>query len=176
MVEAKQTKPAIMDSAFVISSVDPLGSDALALLEQAAVEARRLYADLTEASAPMPTNPPLEPRSIYLIAYDRGRPVGCGAFRPIDAGAAELRRMYVIQAERRRGVAQALLAELELAARRLGYTTLRLETGVRQRPAMMFYETNGFHRIPPFGPYRADPTSVCYEKRLQDLAQGGTHA
>jgi putative acetyltransferase len=151
---------------YIISSVDPLGRDALALLEQAAIEARRLYADLTEASAPMPTNTPLQSRSAYLIAYDRGRPLGCGAFRPLDAGAAELRRMYVIQAERRKGVAQALLAELEIAARRLDYTTLRLETGVRQRPAMMFYEANGFHRILPFAPHEADPTSVCYEKRL----------
>ena len=28
------------------------------------------------------------------------------------------------------------------------------------------YERSGFRRIPPFGPYRDDPVSLCYEKAL----------
>jgi putative acetyltransferase len=31
---------------------------------------------------------------------------------------------------------------------------------------MALYESFGFRRIPPFGEYRDDPTSVCYEKPL----------
>ena len=28
------------------------------------------------------------------------------------------------------------------------------------------YEARGFRKIPPFGPYRDDPVSLCYELRL----------
>jgi len=41
---------------------------------------------------------------------------------------------------------------------------MRLETGNRQLPAMALHESYGFVRIPPFGDYVNDPTSVCYEK------------
>jgi ribosomal protein S18 acetylase RimI-like enzyme len=44
---------------------------------------------------------------------------------------------------------------------------LRLETGIHQHAAIRLYEREGFERIPPFGPYRDDPVSRCYEKRIQ---------
>lgn len=74
--------------------------------------------------------------------------------------------MFVTRSARRRGLAKIILQELELQAREFGYTVLRLETGVRQSPAMALYESCGFRRIPPFGEYINDPTSVCFEKQL----------
>ena len=62
-----------------IEARDPLSEEALFLLHQAALEARRLYADLIDAAAPMPTNQPLRPGDIYLFAFSDGTPVGCGA-------------------------------------------------------------------------------------------------
>jgi hypothetical protein len=47
-----------------------------------------------------------------------------------------------------------------------GYEWLRLETGNRQGPAISLYERYGFSRIEPFGCYVQDPTSVCYELRV----------
>jgi putative acetyltransferase len=43
---------------------------------------------------------------------------------------------------------------------------LRLETGVFQTEAIGLYQSFGFRRIPPFGPYFEDPVSLCMEKRL----------
>lgn len=43
---------------------------------------------------------------------------------------------------------------------------LRLETGIWQHEAIGLYESLGFYRIPPIGPYTDDPLSLCYEKRL----------
>jgi hypothetical protein len=80
-----------------ISSMLPAGSDlhillrglldpeALFLLREAAVEARRLYADLIDPAAPLPTKDPPRPGSIYLIAFSAKNLVGCGALRKIDA-------------------------------------------------------------------------------------------
>ena len=93
-------------------------------------------------------------------------PVGCGALRPYDADIAEVKRMYTVPAWRGRGVAAAVLAELERHARAFGYPTMRLETGDRQPGAIRLYERSGYRHIPPFGPYVAWDDSVCFEKPL----------
>ena len=74
--------------------------------------------------------------------------------------------MYVLQEARRAGIGHAILVRLEQEASKLGYETLLLETGNRQHPAMSLYESYGFTRIPPFGPYVKDPICVCYSKRV----------
>jgi GNAT superfamily N-acetyltransferase len=92
--------------------------------------------------------------------------VGMGAHRPLDANSTELRRMFVRADARRHGVARALLEALQAHALSQGFTRLRLETGFRQLPAMRLYESFGFQRIDPFGPYVGDPSSVCFEKHI----------
>jgi GNAT superfamily N-acetyltransferase len=100
---------------------DPLDPEALFLLREAAIEARRLYADLIDPAAPMPTNDPPQPGSIYLIAFFAENPVGCGALRKIDKITAEVRRMYVLSSARRAGIGRALLSRLEMEADKLGF-------------------------------------------------------
>lgn len=150
-----------------IVAVEPQHPHALSLLREAALEARALYPELFALDAPLASNGPATPGSIYLLAYNpSGQAVACGALRRIDACCAEVRRMFVTAAARRRGLARAVLQALEDAARRLGYSALRLETGYRQEPAMALYRAAGFAAIPPFGPYIGDPVSRCFEKEL----------
>lgn len=149
-----------------IRPVDPQGDDALALLREAAIDARALYPELHRPDAPWPTNPPNPPRGIYLVAYLDGQPTACGALRPLSADCAEVRRIYVLKQARRGGLARAVLQALEAEALALGYKQLRLETGMRQLPAMALYRAQGFVQIPPFGEHVDDPTSVCFEKQL----------
>lgn len=99
--------------------------------------------------------------------YAAGAPVACGALRPLPAHGphtAEVRRMYVLRHLRRSGHARRMLAALEQQALALGHTTLRLETGSRQAPAIALYQACGFVRIPSWGEYIGDPLSVCFEK------------
>jgi len=152
----------------LIDARDPLSEEALFLLHEAALEARRLYSDLFDPGAPMPTNQPLRPGDIYLIAFSHGSPVGCGALRKLDGKTAEVRRMYVLRQARRTGIARGILVRLEEEASRLGYSTLLLETGNRQHAAMSLYESYGFTRIPAFGPYVNDPICVCYSKTVTE--------
>jgi GNAT superfamily N-acetyltransferase len=157
-----------------IRVVDPLCADALALLRAAALEARALYPDLIPADAPLPTNAPHAPGCVYLVAYDAAQPVGMGALRPLPVAAdqvlhpetAEVRRMFVDAAHRRRGVGREVLAALMRHATEMKYLRVVLETGDRQAAAIALYEQAGFSRIAPFGPHVGDPTSVCFEKRL----------
>jgi len=155
-----------MSAGLVLRAVDPLGADALDLLAQAAAEARALYPELFTPESPPATNTPLGEGDVYLVAFDGDVPVACGALRRIDAASAEVRRMFVLAGARRRGLARAMLAALEQAAADLGYARLLLETGFRQQPAMALYESCGFSRSAPFGPYVGDPTSVCFAKAV----------
>ena len=136
----------------------------LAAAQQAELRAR--YDGAGEPGTP----PSAADVSVVLLAVDdHGTPVGCGALRALGAGAAELKRMFVVPAARGRGIAKAVLAGLEAAAVRRGWTTLRLETGPRQPEAIRLYTAAGYRAIGPFGAYLGAPEaadSLFYERIL----------
>jgi GNAT superfamily N-acetyltransferase/pimeloyl-ACP methyl ester carboxylesterase len=140
---------------------------AVALIERELKELNARYPE----EEPHPTQPrPSEfrpPDGRFLLLWIDGQPVGCGGIRRWDAATAEIKRMYVDPAYRKRGLGRQILARLEAQARELGYRSLRLETGIRQPEAIGLYEQAGFHKIPCFGEFGNSPLSVCYEKRLQ---------
>ena len=148
-------------------AVDPRGTDAQTLLAQLTAEITAIYADLGYDGTGGFALADLDaPRAVFVVAYADGRPVGCGALRPYDAEIAEVKRMYTVPSWRGRGVAAAVLAELERHARAFGYPIMRIETGDRQPGAIRLYERSGYRHIPPFGPYVAWDDSVCFEKPL----------
>lgn len=153
-------------AALLIEAVNPQHPQALALLAEAALEARALYPELFAADAPAPSNAPLRAREVYLLATRDGQALGCGALQQHDAFTGELRRMFVTRAARRYGVARALLSRLEHEARRHGYRHLVLDTGARQQAAIALYSGCGWRRIAAWGPYVGDPMSVCFGKAL----------
>ncbi len=111
-----------------------------------------------------------EPHIRFFLARWNGTAVGCGGVA-LFADFAEVKRMYVREAARGRGMAQALLAQLEAEARGAGLSLLRLETGDKQTAAIRLYERAGFARCGAFGAYaamspRSIATSVFFEKRL----------
>lgn len=105
-------------------------------------------------------------RGVFLVAFRGDQPVGCGAVRKLDAGSAELKRMFVTPAMRGRGLGLRLLAALELEAAALGVTTLLLETGPHNHEALALYTREGFARVPPFGEYLESASSICMGKAL----------
>jgi putative acetyltransferase len=111
-----------------------------------------------------------QPHIRFFVARLDGEAVGCGGVALFD-DFAEVKRMYVRESVRGRGVAQALLHQLETAARAAGLSALRLETGDRQHAAMRLYERAGFRRCPAFGDYLGKPpqaiaASIFYERQL----------
>ena len=85
------------------------------------------------------------------LAYVDGAAAGCVAFRPLAlpalaAGqrAGECKRMYVRPGFRRRGVAEALLSELEAYARREGYRWIYLDSKGDMQAAHRFYAKRGY--------------------------------
>lgn len=107
----------------------------------------------------------------FFLARLDGAAVGCGGVA-LFADFAEVKRMYVRDIARGRGVARALLARLETEARKAGLALLRLETGNRQLAALRLYTRAGFQLCAAFGAYatmapQAVVTSVFLEKRLK---------
>ena len=101
----------------------------------------------------------------FFVMRADGAPAACGGIQ-FYPGFGELKRMFVRDAWRGHGLGHRLLEHLATHARAQGCTLLRLETGIHQHAAIRLYEQEGFRRIPPFGPYRDDPVSRCYEKHI----------
>jgi GNAT superfamily N-acetyltransferase len=106
------------------------------------------------------------PDGTFLVAYVDGEPAGCGGVGRLGETVGELRRMYVVPGHRGKGLGRALLVALEDAARELGYSTMRLETGNEAPEALALYTSSGYEPIPCWGPFATDPKSRCFEKPL----------
>ncbi|WP_455708992.1 GNAT family N-acetyltransferase [Flavobacterium johnsoniae] len=57
-----------------------------------------------------------------IVYYENDVPVGCGAFREKESDKTEIKRMYVHPDYRKKGIASAILKELEIWAKEAGYT------------------------------------------------------
>ena len=111
-----------------------------------------------------------QPHVRFFLARLDGIAMGCGGVLLFD-GFGEVKRMYVRQSVRGRGIARALLLRIESEAKDNGLTILRLETGDRQLAAIRLYERAGFQRCAAFHDYEsmaqnAIATSFFLEKRL----------
>jgi GNAT superfamily N-acetyltransferase len=111
------------------------------------------------------------PAGRFVVAYLDGEPVAMGGLRRHEDGKGdgsdvEVKRMYVVPAARRRGLARLVLDALEARAGALGATRVILETGQRQPEAIRLYETSGYRRIEGFGHYRDAPMSLSFAKML----------
>ena len=99
--------------------------------------------------------------------------MACGGWRHVagEPGLAEVKRMYVADGYRGRGLSRVILAELEARALAAGVRRLRLETGTRQPEAIRLYESSGYVRIENFGVYRDHAGSRCFGKDLTAAAR-----
>jgi GNAT superfamily N-acetyltransferase len=106
------------------------------------------------------------PEGTFLLARVDGDPAGCGGWRVLGDGRAEVKRMFTVDRFRNRGVARAVLAELERTAAAAGVEQLVLETGTVQPEAIALYTSAGYGSVDGFGYYAGRPLSLSFGKRL----------
>jgi GNAT superfamily N-acetyltransferase len=147
---------------FVVTAFD--APESLALIEEVQAEYVVRYGGPDET--PVDAAEFAVPQGIFMIGWEARRPVACGGLRLVDSKVAELKRMYVRAAARRRGIARLLLARLEAEASALGASEIRLETGARQPEAIALYVSAGYRKIAPFGCYAGAPEARHLAKRL----------
>jgi GNAT superfamily N-acetyltransferase len=122
------------------------------LIEAMVAEGLQVYGSrLDVKGAPSATADQLSPPGgTFLVIYDDGRAVAGGGVKRLSDDVGEIKRMYVVPEARSRGLARVLLGALEDAARSLGYTRVRLDTGPRQPHALALYESTGYRRVDPY--------------------------
>ncbi len=160
-----------MPAAFIIRPARPDHPQVVAMLSALDAYLATLYEP--EANHIMSVQELLDPAVRFLAAWDGDSAIGCGALRFMsgepEAGGlryAEIKRMYVSPAHRGRGIAAALLRQLEAAAAADGVTLALLETGEAQTEAVRLYERCGYRRRDAFGGYPDNGLSLFYGKAL----------
>ncbi len=102
-----------------------------------------------------------------IIMYDEGKVVGCGAIKRLNDETMEIKRMFVLENRRGKGIASLILHELENWAAELGSKNCVLETGKRQTEALRLYAKNGYEIIKNYDQYAGVENSVCFGKSLK---------
>ena len=140
------------------------------LLDALAVEYAQRYESTPQAVMTWLKAAPIaefaSPDGGFVIGEVDGIPVTGGAFQRFDTETAELKRIWTDRAHRRRGLATALLVELEdiIAAR--GYRRVYLTTGHRQPEAEALYESAGYTRLSEPLPSRGPVFPIAFTKGL----------
>lgn len=105
------------------------------------------------------------PEVHFFAARDGDTVMGCGAFKALD-DYGEVKSMFTAEAGRGKGVASAVLTQIETEARALELSALKLETGDLLHAAHKLYAKHGFILCEPFGDYEANASSIFMEKPL----------
>jgi GNAT superfamily N-acetyltransferase len=148
-----------------ITTEDPHSAVCVQLIADLSAELGARYGD--DGTGLFKPDDASDPRAAFVVAWLDGEAVGCGAIRPMrDDTVAEVKRMYVRESARGKGISRRILASLESLAAEFDYRAVQLETGLYQQEATRLYESSGYARIPCYPPYEDNPLSLCYEKRL----------
>ena len=106
-----------------------------------------------------------------IVLYENEKAVGCGAIKKYDDHTMEVKRLFVLPAERGKGIASRILTELENWAIELEFTKCILETGKRQTEAIILYQKNNYTQIVNYGQYKDMENSVCFEKYISPIVK-----
>lgn len=151
-----------------LAPLDPAHPGAQALIAQSEALMSALYP--AESNHFEPADGLRAPHGAFCGAWLGDTLVGCGGVK-LQASAGEpaygeIKRLFVADSARGRGVARALMARLEAELLDRGVRLARLETGTRQPEALALYRRLGYAERGPFGGYLPDPLSTFFERVL----------
>ena len=112
----------------------------------------------------------LQEPNVHFIGVEIERNLlACGATKILndDGQYAEVKRVFVAEQARGRGLSKIIMAALEDHLRTIGIRIARLETGIKQPEAIGLYRKLGYTVRGPFGNYQPDPLSIFMEKYLE---------
>jgi ribosomal protein S18 acetylase RimI-like enzyme len=110
------------------------------------------------------------PNGRTLMAVSDGVVCGTVAFRRLDDGSCEMKRLTVSDRFKGRGIGRRLCEAVISAARDEGFALMRLDTLSLMKEAQSMYESHGFRRCAPHHEYPAElmPYLVFMELPLRD--------
>ncbi len=138
------------------------------------VLAQRFYVEIygSPDDAPVTNEEFASPRGTFLVGYLEGVAAAMGGWRFDTASIAgmtrpaEIKRMFVRDDLRGRGLAHEVLDALERSALAAGADWMILETGQPQIAAQAFYRACGYTAVDRFGHYADSPLACHLGKHL----------
>jgi GNAT superfamily N-acetyltransferase len=150
----------------IVGVEDPGTPDAIALVDELSAALAAITGDSGRSSFDI--EDVRAARARFVVARNAsGHAVGCGAFRPLADGIAdiaEVKRMFARPGNP--GTGSALLAFLETEAAALGYRVLWLAARAVNQRAVGFYLARGYALTPNYGKYAGNAEAVCLGKQL----------
>ena len=126
---------------------DPVARELVAAMEASVTEN---FGPATPDRTSTVTAGEMVPRRAPSWCLRGGEAVAGGGIRRLEAGVAEIKRMFVLPPARGRGHRRRVLAALEAAAVELGYRRVRLDTARSMTTAIALYRGAGYRDIPDY--------------------------
>lgn len=146
-----------------IEFVDRLHPDFVNLIKNLDQELHEMYGELQKSFDVHNTTEGLE---VAVVVYEDDEPVACGGYKPYDASAVEIKRVFVKKEFRGNSLSTRLMQSLELEALSNKYSRIILETGTEQQAALELYKKRGYEVTENYPPYVGNIHSICMEKQL----------
>jgi len=84
------------------------------------------------------------PEGGLLLAFYNDQPAGCVGLKKIDDHSCEMKRMFVYPEFHGKGIGYALAKAIIDEAKKIGYSSMKLDTSIRQIEAQKLYQGFGF--------------------------------
>ncbi len=97
-----------------------------------------------------PTNNYLTPTGIFFIAKTGDTVVGCGGIKKLSTDSCEIKRLFVRNSFRGKGIGKLLCDSLFEWGRKNGYRRMLLDTNIEMKEAVLLYRKYGFKEIQPY--------------------------
>jgi ribosomal protein S18 acetylase RimI-like enzyme len=106
-----------------------------------------------------------EPDGAFIIAKENNIIVGCVGFKKLDKITCEMKRLFVRDNYKGRGIGNILVEKIIEDAKSKGYEIMRLDTMDTMKSALNLYRKTGFYEIEPY--YNNPHKGAMYlEKKL----------
>jgi putative acetyltransferase len=147
-----------------IEYLDPDSPDVQAMI----AESDAYYVDLYPAeSNHLESSDDLKKSNVLFVGCRiDGELAASGAAKVMqdDGNYAEIKRVFVLDDHRGKGLSNRIMQFLESELQNRGVSLFRLETGIKQPEALGLYRKLGYTQRGPYGSYGPDPLSVFMEK------------
>jgi ribosomal protein S18 acetylase RimI-like enzyme len=94
------------------------------------------------------------PTGCIILSCEDDKPFGCVAVRKFEDDTCEMKRLYIPNSYRGKGIGRELAERIISKAKEFGYKKMRLDTLETMAEAISLYKTLGFAEIPK---YRHNP-------------------
>ena len=101
-----------------------------------------------------------------IVVYVDKKAVGSGAIRKYTQDTVEIKRMFVSENARKKGIGSMILIGLETWAKEFGFEKIILETGNMLPEAVKLYKKNNYIQTPNYGQYEGMEQSICFAKKM----------